>query len=126
MIAEPTGSALAHDAAGASVRVVESAVALARAEAKLVIVRARTMFVAALVLMLGVVVAVSFAQLALLLLALAPLFVASGAPLGLAPQPFLIALGVAVCLLLFGGGCVWWGFKRLGEQAPQGNDEREA
>jgi hypothetical protein len=126
MMAEQTGSALAHDAAGASLRVVESAVALARAEAKLVVVRARTLFIAALVLMLGVVVAVSFAQLTLILLALAPLFVASGAPLGLAPQPFFVALGVAVCLLLLGGGCAWWGFKRLGERAPQGNDGGEA
>jgi hypothetical protein len=107
-------------------RVLESAVALARAEAKLVVVRARTLFIAAIVLVLGVVVAVSFAQLTLILLTLAPLFVASGAPLGFAPQPFLIALGVAVCLLLLGGGCVWWGFTRLGERAPLGNDGGEA
>jgi hypothetical protein len=125
MAAEHSGNALAHDAASASLRVLESAVALARAEAKLVLVRARTMFVAAVVMVLGVVVAVSFAQLTLILLTVSPLFVASGAPLGLAPERFLLALGLALFLMILGGLGALWGFKRLGKRAAS-NDGGEA
>ncbi len=124
MAAEPTGNALAHDAASASLRVIESAVALARAEAKLVVVRARTLFTAALVVALGVVVAISFAQLTLILLTLSPLFVAPGTPWG--PEPLFISLGIAICLVLVGGGVAWWGFRRLGQRALEGQDGGEA
>jgi hypothetical protein len=117
MSAEPTRHPLAHDAAGASIRVLESAVALARAEAKLVVVRARTLFIAALVVVLGVLIAVSFAQLALILVTVSPLFVMAGSPLAAEPAPYFVALGLALCVALGGGITAFLAWRKLGERA---------
>jgi hypothetical protein len=114
MSAEPTPHPLGHDAAGASIRVLESAVALARAEAKLVVVRARTLFVAALVVALGAFVAVSFAQLVLILVTVSPLFVIAGSP---STTPYLVALGLALCVALGAGITAVLAWRKLGERA---------
>jgi hypothetical protein len=126
MAAEPTRHALVHDAAGASLGVLESAVALARAEAKLVVVRARTLFVAALVVALGVVIAVSFAQLALILVTVSPLFVVAGSPLAAAPMPYFVALGLAFCIALGGGITAFLAWRKLGERALGDQDGGES
>jgi hypothetical protein len=74
---QPTGDA-AHDAAVASIHVVESAIALARAEVKLAVARARDLVLHTLTLAIAVVVIISFVELTLALVALGPLVAARG------------------------------------------------
>jgi hypothetical protein len=114
MADEPSGQALAEYTATASLRVLESAVALARAEAKLVLVRARALFVGALIAALGALMAVAFATLTLVLVALGPLVLA---PRSTEPTPLLIALGIAVGFSLIGALGAWIGWRRFGRRA---------
>jgi hypothetical protein len=114
MAAEPSGQALAADTATASLHVVESAVALARAEAKLVLVRARALFVGALIAGLGALVAIAFAGLTLVLVALGPLVLA---PIGAQPAPLVVALSLAMAFSLAGGLLAWLGWRRFARRA---------
>jgi len=106
MAAPPTQEELAHAAVASSVRVVESAVELARAEAKLLVVRARRTLVDALVVGLGVIVTLTFVGLTLILVTLSPLFV-PGRELPFRPYTLLVSLAIALGLA-FGGGVVAW------------------
>lgn len=69
--------ALARDPAAATANVVESAIELARAEARLVLTHARNVAIRAVTALLAVLIASSFAQVVLILLALSPLLVAT-------------------------------------------------
>jgi hypothetical protein len=106
MAATPTQEELTPNAVASSVRVVESAVELARAEAKLLVVRARRMLVEALTLGLGVMVALTFMELTLILVALSPLFV-PGRELPFRPYTLLVSIGIALGVA-FGGAVVAW------------------
>jgi len=83
----------AHDAGAAAVRVLESAVELARAEAKLAFTHAQALLVRTTGAVLAVVLAASAAQVALLVLALSPLLLKAHGPSAL-----FVALAPSVCL----------------------------
>ena len=107
MAVMPTGQAVTHEAVSASLRVVESAIALARAETKLAIARAEVLATEAARLVLGGLLATTFVALTLVIVTLAPLVVGHGAALrlvpGLAvPWPFLLSLTVALALAATG------------------------
>jgi hypothetical protein len=88
---EPTG-----DAVRASLAVVEGAIELARAEAKLVLLQARTSVASALIVALCVFTAVTFVELTLVLVAISPLyFLVETAP---SARPLLVSLGIALGL----------------------------
>jgi hypothetical protein len=110
----------AGDAVGASLRVVESAVELARAEAKLAAARARSLFMSGLVAGLGVLMAISFVELTLVLIALSPLFLDSQAPWPPAPRPLLLTLAISIGLGLCGAVVAWAAWRRI--KAPEDND----
>ncbi|HTM46328.1 MAG TPA: hypothetical protein VL137_15315 [Polyangiaceae bacterium] len=74
-------------------RVMESAVALARAEAALALAHIRSLWVKTVAALLAVIVATSAAQVVLLLLALFPVLCPTTTPFAL-----LIALVVSICL----------------------------
>ena len=112
MSATPTQEELAHDAVASSVHVVESAVALARAEAKLLVARAQRKLVNALTLGLGVLVSLTFVELTLILLTLSPLFV-PGEKLPFQPYPLLIALGIALGVATGGAVVAWTAWRRF-------------
>lgn len=117
MPATPPREDLTHDAVAASVRVVESAVELARAEARLLVARAQRTMVRALTVALGLIVAVSFIELTLVLVALSPLFV-SGRMLPLAPYPFIVSLGVTSIVAASGAAVAWTAWRHI----RSGND----
>lgn len=112
MAIAPRGEGVAHDAVASSVRVVENAVELARAEAKLLALRARHMAVEAVTVGVGVVVALTFLELTLILLALSPLFVA-GRSLPASPWPLIVSIGIALLIAAGGAFAAWLGFRRL-------------
>lgn len=117
MPATPPREDLTHDAVAASVHVVESAVELARAEARLLVARAQRTVVRALTVALGVIVAISFVELTLVLVALSPLFV-SGRMLPLAPYPFVISLGLTSGVAASGAAVAWTAWRHI----RSGND----
>lgn len=96
------GHAATHEAVTASLRVVESAIELARAEAKLAGLRARTLAAHAVALVLGGIVAMTFVALSLVILTIAPLILAPHAAIGRTPWP--LALSLALSLLIAGAG----------------------
>jgi len=100
------------DAVASSVRVVEKAVELARAEAKLLVVRARHMAVEAVTLGVGVVVALTFVELTLILAALSPLFVANRS-LPASPWPLVISIGLALAIAAGGALAAFFAWRRL-------------
>jgi hypothetical protein len=86
------------EAVRASLAVVEGAIDLARAEARLALLQTRTSAVSAFVVVLCVFVAVTFVQLTLILVAISPLYVSlAGAT---SPRPLLVSLGISVGLLV--------------------------
>jgi hypothetical protein len=91
----------ATDAVRASVAVVEGAIELARAEAKLALLQARTSVTSAFVVLLCVITAVSFLELTLILIAISPLYAALDA--GPSSRPLLISLGISVGLVVASG-----------------------
>ncbi len=94
----PSAPGSTEDAVRASLAVVEGAIDLARAEAKLGLIQARTSVTSAFLVVLCVITAVSFAELTLVLIAIAPLYsVLDTAP---SPRPLLVSLGIAVGLTL--------------------------
>ncbi len=101
-MATSPGHAASHEAVAASLRVVESAIELGRAEAKLAGVRARVLATHALTLLLGSIVAMTFVALSLVILAVAPLVLAPHASLGRPPWP--LALSLCVSLAIVGAG----------------------
>ncbi len=94
---------MTHEAVSASLRVVESAIALARAETKLAVARAEVLATEGARLVLGGLVALTFVALTLVIVTLAPLMVGRDATLRLSPSlpipwPFLLSLTVALAL----------------------------
>jgi len=112
MAATPGNEQLAHDAVASSVRVVENAVELARAEARLLVVRARHLLVEAVTMGLGAIVAVTFVELTLILAALSPLFIGerSGTP---SPWPLLASVAVSLGMAVSGGLVAWFAWRRF-------------
>lgn len=89
------------DAVRASLAVVEGAIELARAEAKLALLQAKTSVTSAFVVLLCVITAVSFLELTLILIAVSPLYAALDA--GPSTRPLLISLGISVGLVVASG-----------------------
>jgi hypothetical protein len=110
--AQPT---LAHDAVLASEHVLKSAVALARAEAKLLALRARAELFGALLVGVGAAVAGLFVALCLVIFALSPLVVGRGAGsvLGSDFTPVGVSLGISAALATIGALIAWMGVRRL-------------
>jgi hypothetical protein len=88
-------------------QVVESAVALARAEGSLVLVHARHVFVRAIGALLACMLATSAAQVTLVLIALSPVLFASSSPtsllVALIPAVGLTGLGTCLAFLSWRG-----------------------
>jgi hypothetical protein len=112
MTVAPRGEDLAHDAVASSVRVVENAVELARAEAKLLVVRARHMAVEVVAMGIGAVVALTFVQVSLILAAVSPLFFADRA-VSPTPWPLVASIGIALTLAAAGGLVAWFAWRRF-------------
>lgn len=97
----------AHDPALAARHVVETAVDLARAEAKLVLVHTRHVFVRAMGAILALMVATSAAQVTLLLVAFSPVLFASGSSnsmlVALLPSVGLTGLGACLAFVAWRG-----------------------
>ena len=93
-------------------RVVENAVELARAEAKLLALRARHMAVEAVTMGVGVVVALTFVELTLILAALSPLFVA-GHSLPASPWPLIVSIAIALVIAAGGALAAWLAWRRF-------------
>jgi hypothetical protein len=89
---DPTG-----DAVRASLSVVEGAIELARAEARLALLQARTSVVSGFVVILCVITAVTFLELTLVLVAISPLVTLNALP---SARPLLISLGLALGLVV--------------------------
>ncbi len=102
----PTRPVATHEAVSASLRVVESAIALARAETKLALIRGRELATHALALVLGGLVAMTFLALTLVIVSLSPVSAAPSAALRVAwlplPWPFLLSLSASVAITLAG------------------------
>jgi hypothetical protein len=96
-----------HEAGLVAARVVESALELARAEAKLVAAHARTALARTVGAVLAGMLATSAAQVALLVFALSPVFLASwprsAVLLAVAPALCLSALGTWLAVASFRG-----------------------
>jgi hypothetical protein len=91
---------LSRDPAAASARLIESAIELARAEVKLALTHARGLVTRAVVALLAVLVAISFAHAALVILALSPLLVAADHAVALvvALGPSLVFTAIAALI----------------------------
>jgi hypothetical protein len=112
MAATPGDEGLARDAVASSVRVVENAVELARAEVKLLVVRARHLVIEAVTMGLGAVVAVTFVELTLILAALSPLFIGEkNAPAS--PWPLIASLAISLGVACAGGIVAWLAWRRF-------------
>jgi hypothetical protein len=112
MTSSSSEAAPAPDATSVPTHVVESALALVRAELKLVFIQARVLIVSALLLAGGALAAAFFFGLALILAAAAPAL--GSMPLGTAaPAPVFLALGVALALALAGGVGAFLALRRL-------------
>jgi hypothetical protein len=114
----PSGQAVTHEALSASLRVVEGAIALARAETKLAVIRLRELATQAVVLVLGGLMAITFLALTLVIVSLAPLtaapstsfHVATSVPL---PWPFLLSLTASAGITVAGIWVALAAFRRL-------------
>ena len=112
MVATPGKEGLAHDPVASSVRVVENAVDLARAEVKLLVVRARHLMVEAVTMGIGAIIAMTFVELTLILAALSPLFVgAKNAPVS--PWPLIASLAISLGMAAAGGVVAWLAWRRF-------------
>jgi len=113
----PTRPVATHEAVSASLRVVESAIALARAETKLAVMRGRELAAHALALLLGGLVAMTFLALTLVIVSLSPLSAAPSAALRVAwlplPWPFVLSLSASVAITLAGTWVAIAAFRRL-------------
>lgn len=121
----PAEQTLAHDAVLASEHVLKSAVALARAEARLLALRARAELVGALFVGVGVAMAGLFVALDLVIFALSPLVLGRGGSAGVFGSdftPVAVSLGISAVLALSGGGIAWFGVRRLREGTSRDND----
>jgi hypothetical protein len=86
------------EAVRASLAVVEGAIDLARAEAKLALLQARTSAISAFVVVLCAMMAVTFVELTLILIAISPLYAALDTPPS--ARPLLVSLGISVGLVI--------------------------
>ena len=121
----PAQQTLAHDAALASEHVLKSAVALARAEAKLLALRARAEFISALIVVVGVTTAGLFVALCLVILALSPLVLGRetmARTFGSELTPVGLSLGISLALALGGAALAWSGVRRLRAGTTREND----
>lgn len=111
----PAQQTLAHDAVLASEHVLQSAVALARAEAKLLALRARAELIGALLLGVGTAVAGLFVALCLVIFALSPLVVGGGrdSVLGSDFTPVGVSLAISIALAATGAVVAYLGIRRL-------------
>jgi hypothetical protein len=111
----PAQQSLAQEAVAASEHVLKSAVALARAEAKLLALRARAELIGALLVGLGAAVAGLFIALCLVIFALSPLVVGRGAGsvVGSDFTPVGVSLGISAALAASGALVAWLGVRRL-------------
>lgn len=113
----PTRPVATHEAVSASLRVVESAIALARAETKLALVRGRELAAHAIALLLGGLVAMTFLALTLVIVSLSPVSAAPSAALRVAwlplPWPFLLSLSASVAITVAGTWVAIAAFRRL-------------
>ena len=111
----PAQQTFAQEAVLASENVLKSAVALARAEAKLLALRARAELIGALLVGVGTAVAGLFVALCLVIFALSPLVVGRGAGsvLGSDFTPVGVSLGISAALAATGGLVAWLGVRRL-------------
>jgi hypothetical protein len=106
-----------HDAAFAAARVIESAMELARAEAKLLVAHAGAELTRSIGAVLAGMVATSAAQVALIVFAFAPVLLASR-PLSSVLVALMPSVGLAVvgtCLAVM----AWSNFKRAPATAPR-------
>jgi hypothetical protein len=99
---------LTRDPAAASARLIESAIELARAEAKLALTHARGLVTRAVVAILAVLIAMSFAHAALVSIALSPLLIAANHPLAL-----VLALGPSLIFTAIAGFIAYRTIKNL-------------
>jgi hypothetical protein len=116
MAVMPAGHVVTHEAVSASLRVVESAIALARAEAKLAVLRGRELAAHAIVLLLGGFIAITFLALTLVIVSFSPLTTVASAGLhaGLPlPWPFLLSLSTSAATTLAGTWIALTAFRRL-------------
>lgn len=121
----PAQQTLAHDAALASEHVLKSVVALARAEAKLLALRARAELIGALIVVVGVTTAGLFVALCLVILALSPLVLGRenvASAFGSELTPVGLSLGLSLLLALGGVALAWSGVRRLRTGTAQEND----
>jgi hypothetical protein len=93
-MASLTPSEITQDPALATARVVESAVGLARAEAALMLAHARSLLIKTVGALLGVMLATSAAQVALMLFAFSPLAFEGGSQRALLTA---IVLAIGLC-----------------------------
>jgi hypothetical protein len=114
MAESPHDQEIAGDAVRASLAVVEGAIDLARAEAKLALMQARTSVTSGFVIVLCAITAVSFLELTLILIAISPLF-ASSAP---SPRPLLISLGISVGIVVASGLVARAAWHRMDPRKP--------
>jgi len=120
----PAQQTFAQEAVLASENVLKSAVALARAEAKLLALRARAELIGALLVGVGTAVAGLFVALCLVIFALSPLVVGRGAGsvLGSDFTPVGVSLGISAALAATGGLVAWLGVRRLRAGLPPEKD----
>jgi hypothetical protein len=102
-----------HDPALAAARVVENAVGLVRAEAKLVLIHARAVLVSTVGALLAVMLATSAAQVVLLLIAMSPVLFVGGSSFAV-----FLALMPALCLTALGACMAYAAWRGLRISSP--------
>jgi hypothetical protein len=111
---------LSRDPAAASARLIESAIELARAEAKLALAHARGLLTRAVIAILAVLIAISFAHAALVIIALSPLLIAADHPIAL-----VVALGPSLVFTAIAAFVAYRTIKHLDPTATRSTAPRE-
>jgi hypothetical protein len=111
---------LTRDPAAASARLIESTIELGRAEAKLALTHARGLLTRAVIAILAVLVAISFAHAALVTIALSPLLIAADHPVAL-----LVALGPSLLFTAIAAFVAYRSIKNLDPNPSRSAAPRE-